>query len=48
MLVPVFLAFEFKRASLRHAAHALADLDAGDGAFAEVVIEAIGIAILDP
>jgi hypothetical protein len=48
MLVPVFLAFEFKRASLRHAAHALAGLDAGDGAFAEIVIAAIGVAILDP
>src|SRR4051812_22306938 len=41
-------AFELFRARLRHAAHALAGIEPRDGALAEAVIEAIGVAVLDP
>ena len=39
---------ELAGAGLGHAAHAFAGIDAGDGALAHAVIQAIGVAILDP
>src|ERR1035441_9454289 len=42
------LLLELDRARLRQFLHAIAGFDAGDGALAEVVIQAIGVAILDP
>src|SRR5882757_4650576 len=40
--------FQLLGARLRHVTHAFSRVDAGNGAFAEPVIEAIGFAVLDP
>ena len=41
-------AFEFFGARFRHAAHAFAGIEPRDGALAHPVIQAIGVAVLDP
>jgi hypothetical protein len=40
-------AFQLAGARLGHAAHAFAGVDPGDGAFAEAVIQAVGVAMLN-
>src|SRR5258705_599096 len=39
---------EFFGACLRHAAHAFAGIEPRDGALAQAVIKAVGVAVLDP
>ena len=41
-------AFQLAGARLGHAAHAFTGVDPGDGAFTKAVIQAIGVAVLNP
>src|SRR6202011_4739614 len=41
-------AFQLAGARLGHAAHAFAGIDPGDGALAQAVIQAIGVAVRNP